>query len=42
MQISEPAEYALLGLLQSHPMHGYEMFQHFENGMLGQIVLILR
>ena len=38
MYISEPAEYALLGLLQSHPMHGYEMFQQFRNTTLGQIV----
>ncbi len=38
MQISEPAEYAILGLLQSQPMHGYEMFQQFQNGTLGQII----
>ncbi len=38
MQISEPAEYAILGLLKSRPMHGYEMFQQFEDGMLGKIV----
>lgn len=38
MQTNEPAEYALLGLLQTQPMHGYEMFQQFENGTLGQIV----
>ncbi len=38
MHISEPAEYALLGLLESQPMHGYEMFQQFESGTLGQIV----
>jgi PadR family transcriptional regulator, regulatory protein AphA len=38
MQISEPAEYAILGLLEHRPMHGYEMFQQFENGTLGQIV----
>ncbi|QBD80261.1 PadR family transcriptional regulator [Ktedonosporobacter rubrisoli] len=38
MQISEPAEYAILGLLKGQPMHGYEMFQQFENGTLGQIV----
>ena len=38
MQISEPAEYALLGLLEEQPMHGYEMFQQFEHGALGQIV----
>src|SRR5216684_8715086 len=38
MQISEPAEYAILGLLEGQPMHGYEMFQQFESGTLGQIV----
>src|SRR5580693_5053413 len=38
MQISEPAEYAILGLLESQPMHGYEMFQQFQSGTLGQIV----
>ena len=38
MQISEPAEYAILGLLKSRPMYGYEMFQQFESGTLGQIV----
>jgi DNA-binding PadR family transcriptional regulator len=38
MQISEPAEYAILGLLESQPMHGYEMFQQFQNGTLRQIV----
>ncbi|MDQ6661794.1 MAG: PadR family transcriptional regulator [Chloroflexota bacterium] len=38
MQISEPAEYALLGLLESQSMHGYEMFHQFESGILGQIV----
>lgn len=38
MQISEPAEYAILGLLESQPMHGYELFQHFESGALCQIV----
>jgi PadR family transcriptional regulator AphA len=38
MQISEPAEYAILGLLENQPMHGYEMFQQFQNGTLGQIV----
>ncbi|GAC1487306.1 MAG: PadR family transcriptional regulator [Ktedonobacteraceae bacterium] len=38
MQISEPAEYVILGLLKSRPMHGYEMFQHFESGTLGQII----
>jgi PadR family transcriptional regulator, regulatory protein AphA len=38
MQISEPAEYAILGLLESQPMYGYEMFQQFQSGILGQIV----
>jgi PadR family transcriptional regulator AphA len=38
MQISEPAEYALLGLLERQSMHGYEMFQQFQGGILGQIV----
>lgn len=38
MQISEPAEYSILGLLKSQPMYGYEMFQQFENGTLGQIL----
>ena len=38
MQISEPAEYAILGLLKTRSMHGYEMFQQFESGALGQIV----
>ena len=38
MQISEPAEYAILGLLESHPMHGYELLKQFENGTLRQIV----
>ncbi len=38
MQISEPAEYVILGLLKSRPMHGYELFQHFEGGTLGQII----
>lgn len=38
MQVSEPAEYALLGLLEERAMHGYEMFQHFQSGVLGQIV----
>ena len=38
MQISEPAEYAILGLLESRPRHGYEMFQQFESGTLRQIV----
>ncbi|HLI05836.1 MAG TPA: PadR family transcriptional regulator [Ktedonobacteraceae bacterium] len=38
MHVSEPAEYAILGLLEGQPMHGYEMFQQFESGMLGEIV----
>jgi DNA-binding PadR family transcriptional regulator len=38
MQISEPAEYVILGLLDTRPMHGYEMFQLVENGTLGQII----
>jgi PadR family transcriptional regulator, regulatory protein AphA len=38
MDISEPAEYAMLGLLQSRPMHGYEMIQQFKNGILGEII----
>ncbi len=38
MQISEPAEYVILGLLKSRPMHGYDMFQYFEGGTLGQII----
>jgi PadR family transcriptional regulator AphA len=38
MQISEPAEYAMLGLLKERAMHGYEMFQQFEHDTLGQIV----
>ena len=38
MQISEPAEYAILGLLEGHPMHGYEMFQQFQGTTMGQIV----
>jgi|SRR5262249_10564097 len=38
MQISEPAEYAILGLLESQPMHGYELYQQFQSGILRQIV----
>lgn len=38
MQISEPAEYMILGLLKTQPMHGYEMFQQFEAGTPGQII----
>ena len=40
MQISEPAEYVILGLLKGKSMHGYEMFQQFQSGTLGQIVHI--
>lgn len=40
MQISEPAEYVILGLLKSKPMHGYEMFQQFQSSTLGQIIHI--
>jgi len=38
MQISEPAEYAILGLLESQPMYGYEMFQQFQHATLRQII----
>ncbi len=38
MQISAPAEYIILGLLKSQPMHGYEMFQKFEGSTLGEII----
>jgi len=38
MYISEPAEYAILGLLHSQPMHGYELFQQFRNSTLEEIV----
>lgn len=38
MQISEPAEYAIMGLLDDQPMYGYEMFQQFQGGTLRQIV----
>jgi PadR family transcriptional regulator AphA len=38
MYISEPAEYAILGLLQTQSMHGYEMFHQFKHGILGEIV----
>lgn len=38
MQITEPAEYAMLGLLQNQPMHGYELFQQFQKGILHQII----
>lgn len=40
MQINEPAEYAILGLLEEQPMHGYELFQRFQNEVLGLIVHI--
>lgn len=40
MQISEPAEYAILGLLEEWPMHGYELYQRIQNEMLEQIVHI--
>jgi PadR family transcriptional regulator AphA len=40
MQISEPAEYAILGLLEEWPMHGYELYQRFQNETLEQIVHI--
>jgi DNA-binding PadR family transcriptional regulator len=38
MRISEPAEYVILGLLMDRPMHGYELFQHFEKGIMHEIV----
>lgn len=38
MSINEPAEYAILGLLKLQPMHGYEMFQHFDTGVLHEII----
>ena len=38
MQISEPAEYIILGLLKKHPMHGYEMFQQMGSSALSQIL----
>ena len=38
MQITEPAEYVILGLLNQQSMHGYELFQQFEHGTLYQIV----
>lgn len=40
MHISEPAEYALLGLLEEHPMHGYELYQRFQSQPLEQIIHI--
>lgn len=38
MHINEAAEYALLGLLESEPQHGYELYQQFQGGTLGQII----
>jgi PadR family transcriptional regulator, regulatory protein AphA len=38
MRVSEPAEYVILGLLIDRPMHGYELFQYFERGILHEIV----
>ena len=38
MQISEPAEYIILGLLKKHPMHGYEMFQQMGSSVLSQVL----
>src|SRR6202022_2409833 len=38
MQNHETGGYVIFGLLDSKPMHGYEMFQQFESGILGQIV----
>jgi len=38
MQISEPAEYIILGLLKKHSMHGYEMFQQIGSSALSQIL----
>lgn len=40
MQISEPAEYAILGLLEECPMHGYELYQRIQNQVLEQVVHI--
>ena len=40
MHISEPAEYAILGLLEEVPMHGYELYQRFQNRPLEQVVHI--
>ncbi len=40
MHISEPAEYAILGLLEELPMHGYELYQRFQSKPLEQIVHI--
>jgi DNA-binding PadR family transcriptional regulator len=40
MHMSEPAEYAILGLLEECPMHGYELHQRFQNKPLEQIVHI--
>ena len=38
MRISEPAEYVILGLLMDRPMHGYDIFQYFEKGIIQEIV----
>ena len=38
MRISEPAEYMILGLLIDRPMHGYELFQQIEQGIMHEIV----
>jgi len=38
MQISEPGEYVILGLLKGRSMHGYEMFQQFQSSALDQIL----
>src|SRR5882724_10777652 len=38
MRINEPGEYVILGLLMSRPMHGYELFHHFERGIMREMV----
>ena len=38
MQVSEPAEYIILGLLKQHAMHGYEMYQYITHGALHHIL----
>jgi len=40
MHVSEPAEYAILGVLEEQPRHGYELFQRIQSEALGQIVHI--
>lgn len=40
MRINEPAEYAILGLLEECPMHGYELHQRFQSKPLEHIVHI--